>query len=125
MRLEPTRQELGKRGEKAAVSFLQKKGYQILEINYRNRLGEIDIIARYQKTICFVEVKTRQSIHYGSPYEAVTKIKQRKIIKIAQYYLSQNNAIDVNIRFDVVAIYLSPQGQYVLDLLENAFNYMN
>ena len=112
----------GKAGEKEAEKFLIKKGYRILERNYRNRLGEIDIIAKEGKTICFVEVKTRSTSRQGSGFEAISVHKQRKISQVALSYLKFKRLLDSPARFDVVAIEKHPSGQLKVDVLKNAFD---
>ena len=95
---------LGPTGEQIAADYLVKEGYHIIERNYRFHRNEIDIIALHQKTLCFVEVKTRFSSAKGHPAEAVTPQKQREIIKAARAYLALYRDIDTDCRFDVVAI---------------------
>jgi putative endonuclease len=114
-------QKFGMRGETLAVWYLEKNGYKILEQNYRNRMGEIDIIAREKKTLVFVEVKSRRSIRYGSPKWAVTPKKQRKISMVALYYLKATKQIDVKARFDVVAI-TSNRDEPQIEIVKNAFD---
>lgn len=74
------------RGEEFAAKLLTRMGYRILERNFRSRFGEIDLVALKDKTLVFVEVKTRFSQRYGNPFESVTPWKLRKITKTAQYY---------------------------------------
>jgi putative endonuclease len=100
------KESLGRRGEEAACSFLKRKGYTIVERNYRRRHGELDIIARDGATLVFVEVKTRQSRQYGSPFEAVDYRKQRQISRMALDYLQARKISDTPLRFDVVAVIL-------------------
>ena len=95
----------GSAGEDAAAAYLKKKKYKILERNYKNTYGEIDIIAKFKKDIIFVEVKTRKSDKYGKPYEAVNYYKQKRMIAAAKSYLYTNNLYDKNVRFDVVEVY--------------------
>jgi putative endonuclease len=95
---------LGQEGEQLAVDYLVKKGYRILERNYRYHRNEIDIIARHNRTLCFVEVKTRFSSSKGDPAEAVTLQKQHEIIKAARAYLALSHNGECDCRFDVVAI---------------------
>ena len=95
---------LGKSGENIAVRYLLKKGFKIISRNFRDKFGEVDIIARDRETIVFVEVKTRNSVRYGLPEEAVTTAKQRQIIRVASNYLSRHQLLDKPARFDVVAI---------------------
>ena len=73
---------IGDMGEKKAVKFLKKKGYRILETNFKTKFGEIDIIAKKEGCICFVEVKTRSSDNFGEPREAVNFYKQQKISSV-------------------------------------------
>lgn len=112
---------LGKAGEDAAVDFLKGKGYKILKRNYKNALGEIDIIA-FDKgsTLCFIEVKTRNSERCGTAVDAVTAFKQRQISRSALLYLKENNQLDKKARFDVVSITsLNERAEFVL--IKNAF----
>ena len=99
----------GRCGEDYAAQYLKKKGYKILEQNYKNKIGEIDIIAKYKKTLVFVEVKTRKSCEFGTPAEAVTYYKKQKIVNTARYYLAQNPT-DLDISFDVVEVFGSFDG---------------
>lgn len=99
------KREIGAIGEKEAAEFLQRNGYTILKTNYRaGRLGEIDIIANENEYICFVEVKTRRTNTFGTPGEAVTRIKQQKIRQIATIYLKNTRKMDTKVRFDVIEI---------------------
>ena len=114
-------QKFGERSENLAVWYLKKNGYKIIEQNYRNRIGEIDIIARDKKTIVFVEVKSRRSIRFGSPKQAVTPKKQRKISMVALYYLKDTKQSDAKARFDVVAI-TSNRDEPRIEIVKNAFD---
>jgi len=114
--------QLGRQGEDQAVSLLEHHGYAILERNFRTRLGEIDIIARQGDVICFVEVKTRTNRNQGSPLEAITFWKQRKLSQMALLYLKQKRLIEVSARFDIVSIQKDPNGQQTISLLKNAFD---
>lgn len=99
--------KLGLYGEDLACKYLQAKGYVIMERNFRcRRFGEIDIVASKAGVLSFIEVKTRRSSRYGKPAEAVTLAKQRKIYRVAQYYLQMRglaSRIPV-LSFDVVEI---------------------
>ncbi len=99
-----TRRQLGQRGEEVAERALIKQGYQIVARNYRTPQGEVDIIARQGKDLVFIEVKTRQSLSFGEPQEAVSPHKQARLKKVASYYLMQKGLLDAPVRFDVVAI---------------------
>lgn len=111
---------LGRSGEEAAGRFLKEKGYKILKRNYKSKLGEIDIIAQDRDTLCFIEVKTRRSLKYGLPSEAVCGFKQSKISKAALVYLKENNQLDSKARFDVLSVTYS-QDHPKFDLVQNAF----
>ena len=97
--------EVGIEFEDAAAAYLEKNGYVILERNYRDRLGEIDIIAKNGIELVFVEVKYRRTLEKGDPAEAVHLLKQRKIRNAAKGYLYRHRlGEDIPCRFDVVAI---------------------
>ena len=95
---------LGRVGEKKSADYLKKKGYKIIETNYRTPMGEIDIIAQENGVTVFVEVKTRSSDEYGSPSQAVNYKKQEKYYKVASYYLQRTGKTDSECRFDVIEI---------------------
>lgn len=117
------KQTLGRFGEDQAVRCLRKKGYTIVARNYRCRLGEIDIIARDEGFIVFVEVKLRKDDSYGAAREFVTRGKQEKILKTASLWLSQNDC-ELQPRFDVIEVYApqGTQGTVRIEHLEDAFN---
>ncbi len=94
----------GKKGEIIASQYLKNKGYKIIKTNYKNPLGEIDIIAKQGDYIVFVEVKTRTSRAFGDPLEAVNETKQMKIRQVATLYLKQLNRLDTPCRFDVISV---------------------
>ena len=94
----------GKRSEIIATDYLKKKGYKILETNYKNNVGEIDIIAKDKDYIVFVEVKARMSQAFGHPFEAIDEIKQQKIHAVASLYLVKNHKYGTNCRFDAISI---------------------
>ena len=113
--------ELGQRGEQAAVDFLKYHRYNIICIDYRTPLGQIDIIAKNKKTICFIEVKTRRTGRFGEPAEAVGSSKQRKISQVALMFLKQNGLLNSPSRFDLISIsYQNTQRK--IKLIKNAFN---
>ncbi|MEJ2655840.1 MAG: YraN family protein [Desulfobacterales bacterium] len=114
------RQQFGKESESLAVRHLKKIGYKILEQNYRNSLGEIDIIAKEKGVLVFVEVKARKTPFYGSPKRAVTLKKQRKISMVALYYLKATKQTQAKARFDVVALSLANDNPRV-EIIKNAF----
>lgn len=110
---------IGNIGEDLALSFLIQNGYKILEKNFRTNFGEIDIIAQKRNTIVFIEVKTRTSIKYGYPYEAVNYRKQQKIKKVSQSYIKLNNLRNFQYRFDIIEVFIN--GNYKINHIENAF----
>jgi putative endonuclease len=114
------RQQFGKESEFIAVRHLKKNGYKILEQNYRNKLGEIDIIAKDKGTLVFVEVKARRSDLFGNPKWALTPKKQRKISMVALYYLKAIKQSNVKARFDVVSI-SSAEDKPKVEIIKNAF----
>jgi len=94
----------GIEGEERAVKILKAEGYRILERNYRNPFGEIDIIAEEGGYIVFVEVKKRISPRFGEPLHSIDEIKKRHMIRSAQFYLKENKGFNKRARFDVVGI---------------------
>ena len=104
---------LGSRGEKAATDYLKKIGYKILANNFCNssgrRIGEIDIIAKDDNEIVFVEVKTRtySQASYILPEENITRSKLYKLRKAANFYVSKNNLQESNYRFDSISLLAS------------------
>ena len=99
------RRRLGNRGEAAVAAALEKRGYRVLERQYRCRWGEIDLVARSPEGIvCFVEVKTRSPRSLASPRESVTPAKQRRLRDAAGFYLAQRELDDCPCRFDVAEV---------------------
>ena len=115
------RQSLGQSGEELACGELQRRGYAILATRYRSRFGEIDIVARSNQTIVFIEVKTRAGDHFGGGAAAVTPWKQRRIAQMAIDYLSRNELHDQPCRFDVVTIDMKDVGPEIV-VYEHAFD---
>ncbi len=109
------KKKLGREGEAKARTYLKKQGYKIVEHNYKNPFGEVDIIARKGGVIAFIEVKTRLSDEYGLPSEAVDYYKKRRYIQGAKYYFA-NREPDCTVRFDVIEIF---RGE--INHIENAF----
>ncbi|HOQ01764.1 MAG TPA: YraN family protein [Acetivibrio clariflavus] len=117
---------VGTEGEKIAVEFLKKQNYSILNLNFRyKKLGEIDIIARENNYLCFIEVKTRSNLDYGFPRESVDYRKQVNIKKLAQIFISKNQLYNEYIRFDVVEVYIKKENGALIaekiNLIKNAF----
>ncbi|MCR4434385.1 MAG: YraN family protein [Clostridiales bacterium] len=120
------KKSFGNEGENIASDFLARSGYTILDRNFRvGKLGEIDIIAREKDYICFIEVKTRSSVNYGVPSEAVNKRKQQSITRLASIYISRHKLYWHNIRFDVVEVIGNRNQEGVdvqsINLIRNAF----
>ena len=114
---------VGSYGEFLARQYLKTLGYRILEENFRNKLGEIDLIAQDGQTICFVEVKTRQSLDQGQPYEAVTPWKVRKLSQMATCYLKHKyHSLEIPSRFDVISIVQEKENPLNIQHIKNAFD---
>ncbi len=114
--------ELGNEAESMAAAYLERCGFTILEKNYRTKFGEIDLIARDKNTLVFIEVKARSSNSFGSPKDAVTQQKQKKISMAALAYLRVKRAVNTSIRFDVVAVCTRKQ-QARIEIIKNAFEF--
>lgn len=115
-----TNKTIGKYGEQLAKNFLIKKGFKILELNYRySRLAEIDIIAKKNNTIHFIEVKTRTQNYFGEPLEAINQTKLKSIYKCALFYM-QNMAKKVEkYQIDAIGIILSKNNEPDITYIEN------
>ncbi len=111
--------DVGREGEALAANFLQQKGYEIVDRNWRYGPKEIDIVARDGDTMVFVEVKTRSTLAFELPQEAVTKKKMKNLVEAADAYLIQHN-IDLESRFDIVAV-LNGNPPKVIEHLEGAW----
>ncbi len=95
--------ELGKKGEKIAINYLIEKGYIILEKNYRYLKAEVDIIAKKNNVLAAVEVKTRSTDHFGNPQDFVNPKKIKLLLSAIDYYVNDKD-LDVEVRFDIIAI---------------------
>lgn len=113
--------DLGKLGEELAVDFLKTNGYDILETNWVFDKAEIDIIAQKDAILAVVEVKTRSSLEFGSPQEFVKSKKIQLLVKAVNEYVTQNN-LEVEVRFDIVAIY-KQDATFQIEHIEEAFYY--
>ena len=118
------KQEVGKLGERLSASYLKReKGMKILYRNFRApKGGEIALICRDGDTLVFAEVKTRTSLRYGRPAEAVNKKKQTLIVRGALEWLRQLDHPDVLFRFDIVEVLLKDGDVPDINLIRNAFN---
>ena len=115
-------QKRGREGEDVSAAFLQKRGYKLLERNYRTPFGEIDIIASDAEYIIFAEVKARALSSFSRPAQAVDRRKQKKLIRTATIYLQENES-ELTPRFDVIEVVLDDRTGAVVDInhIENAF----
>lgn len=112
------KRSIGATYEKIAGAYLQGQGYEILAYNFYSRNGEIDIIAKHEGYLVFVEVKYRKNAKFGYPTEAVSLQKQRKISKASLYYIHKYGLENMPIRFDVVSILGN-----TVSLIQNAFDF--
>lgn len=111
--------ETGKEGEKEASEFLEKKGYKIIARNWRFERAEIDILAQIDQTLVVVEVKTRTSLDFGLPQDFVKPAQIKNLCKAIDAYIQMNN-IDLEIRFDIIAIHKT-KATLEIEHLEDAF----
>jgi len=111
--------ELGKKGEKLAVDFLIKKGYIILNTNWRFQKAEVDIIARKGEILAVVEVKTRSTIDFGNPQDFVNPKKIKLLVSAVDAYVISKD-LDVEVRFDIIAI-VHENKNFTIEHLEDAF----
>ncbi|MBD0253299.1 MAG: YraN family protein [Rubrobacter sp.] len=102
-----TSQSSGAWGENLALRYLTRRGYTLVERNYRTRYGEIDLIVRKDDALVFVEVKLRRGTGFGDPLEAVTLRKQSAIRSLATHYISDRNPTFDTLRFDAIGILAS------------------
>lgn len=112
--------KLGKYGEQLALDYLLKNDFVVLEKNYRNKIGEVDIISYDKDILVFIEVKTRIGNGFGHAYESVNSRKQKKIANTALMYIQRNKLHDVQVRFDVIEVY--PMEKEIINHFENAFS---
>lgn len=110
---------LGKKGEKLAIDFLKDKGYDILEKNYRYLKSEVDIIAQKEGVVVAVEVKTRSTPEFGNPQDFVKPKQIQSLVRAVNNYITDND-LDVEVRFDIIAIIKNKSGTRI-EHLEDAF----
>ncbi len=112
------KRKVGAEKEAMVSAYLQQAGYEIVERNFYSRHGEIDIIAKKDGYLVFIEVKYRSGLSYGAPEAAVTPLKQQHLRNAAQYYLYKNQlSFSQPMRFDVVGVL-----QNEIRIIENAFS---
>jgi len=115
------RRDTGILGEKLAKDFLKKRGYHILETNYRCPEGEIDIVAKHKDSLAFIEVRTKTSQEFGSPEESITPVKRERMRATASHYRQTHDNLPTLWRIDVVAVELNQSGKLSrIELIENA-----
>jgi len=111
--------ELGKKGEQLAVDYLIKKGYTIVQRNYRFQKAEVDIIAKIKDTLAIVEVKTRSTADFGNPQDFVKPKQIQRLVKAVDEYVILNK-LDIEVRFDIIAIVRQGKA-FTIEHIENAF----
>ncbi|WP_299365975.1 YraN family protein [Winogradskyella sp.] len=111
--------ELGKKGEQLAIEYLIEKNYAIIERNYRFEKAEVDIIAQKEDILAIVEVKTRSTADFGNPQDFVKPKQIKNLVKAVNEYVVEND-LDVEVRFDIVAI-VKEKEDFKIEHLENAF----
>ena len=111
--------ELGKKGEQLAVDFLLENGYEIIERNYRFDKAEVDIIAQKKDILAIIEVKTRSTTNFGDPQDFVKPKQIQRLVKAVDEYVTVNG-LDVEVRFDIIAIVKTGK-RFEIEHLENAF----
>ena len=115
-----TNKEIGKLGEQLAKNFLIEKGYKILDMNFHfSKMAEIDIIAKKDSIIHFVEVKTRTQTLFGMPLEAITRNKLISIYKCAKYYINNSKEKFKKLQIDAIGIILDKNGNHKIDFIED------
>ena len=115
------RRDTGTLGEKLAKDFLSKKGYRILETNYRCPEGEIDIVARQKDFLVFIEVRTKTSLEFGSPEESITPAKMARLRATASHFRQTHDNLPQFWRIDMVAVELDQKKKLSrIELIENA-----
>lgn len=115
-----TTKQIGDSGELHAMNFLKNKGYEIMARNYRYSRAEVDIVAKHDGILIFIEVKTKSYTYYGEPSESVTPAKERMYFDAANVYMEEIDW-EGEIRFDIISVILRKNGQHQIDHFEDAF----
>jgi putative endonuclease len=115
------RRRSGQRAEDAAAAFLEARGYRVLARNHRTRRGEVDLVCRDGGVLCFVEVRSRSRLDYGTPAASVTVAKARRVVAAATDWALRHGGLAQAMRFDVVAIDLSGAAP-AFELIRSAFD---
>lgn len=120
--MKKSNKDIGGYCENLAKDYLIKDNYNIVDCNFRNFLGEIDIICTHNNLLIIVEVKGRYNYNYGLPKESISYSKQKSIINVATSYISYKKLFNFNVRFDVIEVYLNPQNTLVkINHIRDAF----
>ncbi|HVT00774.1 MAG TPA: YraN family protein [Patescibacteria group bacterium] len=106
-------------GEDIAVDYLKKKGYKIIERNFRKKYEEIDIISIKDKTLVFIEVKTRKSTAFGTPFEAIAPWKLKHLVQLAQFYKITHKNLPEDMRIDAIGVKFNGESLESIEHLEN------
>ncbi len=112
---------LGDKGEALAAAYLTREGFTILERNFRCRSGELDLVAKDGSYLVFIEVKTRRSLAYGTPAQAIDGRKRERIALAAKFYLYEHRLLDSDCRFDIVEVYCTSSGRFRIHHIKDAF----
>ncbi|WNW01388.1 YraN family protein [Tenacibaculum sp. HL-MS23] len=113
--------DLGKKGEELAITYLQDNGYAIIEKNYRFKKAEVDIIAQKEGVLVAIEVKTRSSTYFGNPQDFVHPKKIKLLVMAIDNYVIEKD-LDIEVRFDIIAV-LKNKDTYNIHHIEDAFLY--
>ncbi|MFF1633751.1 YraN family protein [Leifsonia sp. NPDC058248] len=112
--------DLGRRGEDVAARWFERHGYAVIDRNWRCRAGELDLVVRREETTVFVEVKTRTSVAYGHPFEAITTAKTARLRRLAGEWCAEQNGGFAQLRIDAVAVIDAwsdtPQIEHLMDI---------
>ena len=114
--------DIGSFGEALARYYLISKGYKILNMNIRNKFGDIDIICKKNNLLIFCEIKSRYSNSFGSPIESITCYKQKQIIKLSELYLISKKYYNFNVRYDIIeVIFNTITSSHIINHVQDAF----
>ena len=114
--------DIGSFGEALARDYLISKGYKILNMNFRNKFGEIDIICKKNNLLIFCEIKSMYSNSFGSPIESITCYKQKQIIKLSELYLISKKYYNFNVRYDIIeVIFNTITSSHIINHVQDAF----
>ena len=114
--------DIGSFGEALARDYLISKGYKILNMNFRNKFGEIDIICKKNNLLIFCEIKSRYSNSFGSPIESITCYKQKQIIKLSELYLISKKYYNFNVIYDIIeVIFNTITSSHIINHVQDAF----